>query len=319
MAEQIKMRTRVLTSMTNTEVENYLKRSDIIIVPVGVTEMHGAYPLDCEYVMAEAYARLIAEEVDGLVLPNLAYFHPGATQTGRGTVHMSMTDGFNYVTAIAESLLQQGFRRQIYIPGHQPTSQFLLPMITEFFDNNKVPIFYLDPMSYLPGQGAMLPIFEEAKHMAPPGEPSSEGKLGQHAKWIGSYKICDRLKDFPTGAEVNDPSFYPTRNPDDPLFKHLLPLLASRPTLLSCSPAFYYNAVSDHGTGPIPETREEIEHEAIYGEKYLREQITKCGDNLRELMAALKEVDKYMNTVIMEKHGDHLPRNKWSPNVVKEL
>ena len=156
------MRTRCLPSMTNHEVEEYLKRSDIIIIPVGVAEMHGAYPLDCEYVMAEAYARLIAEQVDGLVLPNLVYFHPGATQIGRGTVHMSMENGFRYVTAIAESLLQQGFRRQIYIPGHQPTSQFLLPLITEFFDNNKVPLFYLDMMAYLVANGKMEPLSFEA-------------------------------------------------------------------------------------------------------------------------------------------------------------
>ncbi len=42
-----KMRTRCLPSMTNGEVEKYLKRSDIIIIPVGVAETHGMYPLDC--------------------------------------------------------------------------------------------------------------------------------------------------------------------------------------------------------------------------------------------------------------------------------
>lgn len=313
-----KMRTRVLTAMTNTEVETYLKRSDIIIVPVGVTEMHGAYPLDCEYVMAEAYARLIAEQVDGLVLPNLAYFHPGATQTGRGTVHMSMTEGFNYVTAIAESLLQQGFRRQIYIPGHQPTSQFLLPMITEFFDNNKVPIFYLDMMAYLQGQGLIEPMFsKDGKVREPAPEISTDERLGMHAKMIGAYKICGRLQDFPTGAEVNDPSFYPARDVPSELFKSLLPLLSARPTLLSCSPAFYYEKVSDHGTGPIPETREQIDREGEYGERALREEIAKC--DFVSITNALKELDKYLNGPLMAAHGDHLPRNKWSPNVVKTL
>ncbi len=313
-----KMRTRCLPAMTNKEVEDYLKRSDIIIVPVGVTEMHGAYPLDCEYVLAEAYARLVAEQVDGLVLPNLAYFHPGATQTGRGTVHMSMTDGFHYVTAIAESLLRQGFRRQIYIPGHQPTSQFLLPMITEFFDNNKVPIFYLDMMAYLQGQGVMAPMFSaDGKFPEPAPLISTEERLGQHATMIGAYKICGRLADFPTGAEANDPSFYPDRENKSGLISRILPLLMSRPTLLSCSPAFYYENVNEHGTGPLPETREEIEREGAYGEKALRAQINQC--DFTTITDALKELDKYVNGPLMEKLGDHLPRNKWMPNVPLQL
>ena len=39
------MRTRILGKMLNTEVQDYLQRNDIIIVPVGTTEMHGGLPL----------------------------------------------------------------------------------------------------------------------------------------------------------------------------------------------------------------------------------------------------------------------------------
>lgn len=309
------MRTRCLPSMTNSEVEAYLKRSDIVIVPVGVSEMHGAYPLDCEYVMAEAYARLIAEQVDGLVLPNLVYFHPGATQIGRGTVHMSMENGFRYVTAIAESLLQQGFRRQVYIPGHQPTSQFLLPMITEFFDNNKVPLLYLDMMAYLTAQGKMEPLNFSA--MKNPQIVSTPERMGDHAKWIGSYKICGRLGDFPTGAQANDPDALMGAAELAEEQKALFRILAARPTLLSCSPAFYYTHPSNHGSAPLPETREEIEREAEIGEKYLRDQVAGC--DFISLMEDLKTVDRYMNGEIMKLYGDRLPRNKWSPNVPKEV
>ena len=49
------MRTRILGKMLNTEVQEYLNRNDIIIVPVGTTEMHGGFPLDCETVISEAY------------------------------------------------------------------------------------------------------------------------------------------------------------------------------------------------------------------------------------------------------------------------
>ncbi|WP_330586285.1 hypothetical protein [Romboutsia sp. CE17] len=42
------MRTRILPKMLNDEVEEYLSRNDIIIVPVGTVELHGGFLLDCE-------------------------------------------------------------------------------------------------------------------------------------------------------------------------------------------------------------------------------------------------------------------------------
>jgi len=58
------MRTRALNEMTNHEVQEYLKRNDVIFIPVGTVEMHNPYPVDCEHVMAEAWAKLFAEQFD---------------------------------------------------------------------------------------------------------------------------------------------------------------------------------------------------------------------------------------------------------------
>ena len=80
------MRTRILQKMTNTEVEEYLQRNDIIFVAVGVVETHGFFTLDVETVMPEAEAVLLAEKADGLALTDLPYFQDGATDVGRGSV-----------------------------------------------------------------------------------------------------------------------------------------------------------------------------------------------------------------------------------------
>src|SRR5689334_9469372 len=61
------MRSRYLTSLTNTEVEAYLQRNDIIFIPVGNVEVHGGLPTDCEYVGPLAFAQKMAEQTDGLV------------------------------------------------------------------------------------------------------------------------------------------------------------------------------------------------------------------------------------------------------------
>ena len=52
----MELRTRILPKMLNSEVEAYLERNDIIIVPVGTVEMHGGFPLDSETTISEAYA-----------------------------------------------------------------------------------------------------------------------------------------------------------------------------------------------------------------------------------------------------------------------
>ena len=109
------MRTRIIQKMLNDEVEEYLTRNDIVIVPVGTVEMHGGFPLDSETVVSEAFALKMAEACDGLVLTGLPYFYAGATASGRGTVQVSIQEGIRYLTGIAESLLRQGFKRQIYI------------------------------------------------------------------------------------------------------------------------------------------------------------------------------------------------------------
>ena len=91
------MRTRYLTSLTNTEIEEYLQRNDVIFIPVGNVEVHGGLPTDCEYVGPLAFAQKMAEEADGLVLPNLAYSFPGGTVVGKGTAFDETKDPILYI------------------------------------------------------------------------------------------------------------------------------------------------------------------------------------------------------------------------------
>ena len=88
------MRTRIIPKMLNDEVEEYLTRNDIVIVPVGTVEMHGGFPLDSETVVSEAFALKMAEACDGLVLTGLPYFYAGATASGRGTVQSAFRKEF---------------------------------------------------------------------------------------------------------------------------------------------------------------------------------------------------------------------------------
>ena len=186
----MEMRTRILGKLVNSEVQDYLQRNDIIIVPVGTTEMHGGLPLDCETVLSEAIALKMAEACDGLVLTGLPYFYAGATASGRGTVEVSVRDGIDYLGAIARSLLRLGFKRQVYISFHGPGHMTICPMLRDFYDETGVPILYMDCMIHL---GKCRDIF-----------PSMEAL---NDIFVGAYKIMNRIGDIPlvTGYNHGNP------------------------------------------------------------------------------------------------------------------
>src|SRR5262245_32802859 len=87
------MRTRMFDALTTREISGYLARNDIILIPIGTVEMHGEMPVGAEYVLPLAVATRMAEQVDALVLPHLAYFYSGATAIGHGTLDISPSAG----------------------------------------------------------------------------------------------------------------------------------------------------------------------------------------------------------------------------------
>ena len=182
------MRTRILGKLLNSEVQDYLKRNDIIIVPVGTTEMHGGLPLDCETVLSEALAVKMAEACDGLVLTGLPYFYSGATASGRGTVQVTVRQGIDYLGAIARSLLRLGFKRQVYVSFHGPAHMTICPMIRDFYDETGVPILYLD---------TVMKILGNIKNLG--------GMEGLNDMFVGAYKIMGRLEDVPLVTGYSDP------------------------------------------------------------------------------------------------------------------
>ena len=187
----MEMRTRILGKMLNSEVQDYLSRNDIIIIPVGTTEMHGGFPLDCETVISEAYCLKMAEACDGLVLTGLPYFYAGATASGRGTVQVTVRQGIDYLGAIARSLLRLGFKRQVYLSFHGPAHMTICPMIRDFYDETGVPALYMDCMMQVGKNAKILTNFME----------------DFHAITVGSYKIMNRIDDVPlvTGFEHQNP------------------------------------------------------------------------------------------------------------------
>ena len=182
-------RTRFLPKLLNSEVDEYLKSNDIIIVPVGTVEMHGGLPLDSETVISEAFALKMAEACDGLVLTACSLLRR-CHSPGRGNVQGErLPCGIDYLSAIAHSLLRQGFKRQVYISFHGPAHMTCSPMVRDFFDETGVPILYID---------LSMQMFKSAKDLF-------KSMDAFHAITVGAYQLLGRLEDVPLTTEYSAP------------------------------------------------------------------------------------------------------------------
>src|SRR5882672_2308876 len=104
-----KLHTRDLTRLSQVQVADYLKRSDIIFIPVGAVETNGIMPSDRDYVSPLGYSIAMAEELDALYMPGLIWSYPGTTMIAQATVNITPSQGLAFLKSLAQSLLHQGF------------------------------------------------------------------------------------------------------------------------------------------------------------------------------------------------------------------
>src|SRR5260370_2479341 len=150
-AQVRKLHTRDLTRLSQVQVADYLKRSDIVFIPVGAVETNGIMPSDRDYVSPLAYAMAMADELDALYMPGLIWSYPGTTLIAPATVNLSPSQGLTFLRALAQSLLRQGFRRQVYLSsGQGPAPLTAGTLVREFYDEEHAPLLYVDIDTYLP-------------------------------------------------------------------------------------------------------------------------------------------------------------------------
>ncbi|MGW4160413.1 creatininase family protein [Streptomyces sp. SS162] len=101
-----------------------------VIVPVGALEPHGPHlPLASDTMISEHFARLLADDIDGVVAPSIAYGVPTTpTRLGGtfpGVIAISGTTFTALVTEILDSLVDSGFRQLILVNSAIDNRPFL--------------------------------------------------------------------------------------------------------------------------------------------------------------------------------------------------
>ncbi len=281
-----KWHTRDVTRLSQVQISDYLKRSDVIFVAVGATESQGADASDREYIAPLGSAAQMAEETDAVYMPNLCYFYPGSTITSSATVYISIPLGEAYLKAIAHSLLRQGFKTQIWVwHGHGPSPLYVGAMVRDFFEETHVPILAID---------------------AAQAERAYKGP--KDMIMYGKYASVGHIEDLPLASEAPARPARKAASADDPGLATLTKMgLAG-----SLALGYWWADPEAHGSGggsaKLPSTVEERAEWAKTGMQQLAA-IVKTMD-LKTVVSALQQHARFTEEKIVPKFKTLLPETE---------
>ena len=228
----------------------------------------------------------MADELDALYMPGLIWSYPGTTMIAQATVNISPTDGINFLRPVAESLLRQGFRRQVYVSMSQgPAPLTAGTLVREFYDEKHVPILYIDMDEYLP----KLKI-----------SPAARSKL-----MYGTHYIAGRIGDIPLQGDYGEAE----SNPAGPIPENAGLAGLSK---LGYSGSLYLGSwvpdVMAHGSGRPPELPKTAAEREQWGKDGQAQVVAIVKQmNLKEAMEDLRKHDEYTNKVLVPKFGKIIP------------
>lgn len=283
-AQVRKLHTRDMTRLSQVQVADYLKRSDIIFIPVGAVESNGILPSGRDYVYALGYAMAMAEEVDALYMPGMPWSYPGTTVVAPSTIQMPIAEGVSHLKILAKSLLRQGFRRQVWISsGQGPAPLTVGALVREFFDEKHVPILYIDMDLYFPRMNVA---------------PAARTRV-----LYGAHRIAGRLDDLPLQGDYG-PAESKAAGPV-PENKGLATLgklgFSGSLTLGSWIP----DVMAHGGSGELPATAAAREEWGKEGQTQIAAIVRNM--RLRDAMDALRQHDRFTQEIIVPKLGKYLP------------
>ncbi len=99
-------------------VEEYLRRDDRAVLPLGCTEQHAYLSLSTDSILAERLAVEAAEPSGIPVFPVLAYGITPYFRAFQGTITLRVGTYMSVVGDILDAMAEQGFKRILIVNGH---------------------------------------------------------------------------------------------------------------------------------------------------------------------------------------------------------
>jgi len=109
----------LLYKLTRPEVEEYLKRCDVVLVPAGSTEQHGKHmAIDNDTFTALEISKRVAEKTGVLVASPLYIGYSPHHMNFKGSITLSFETLVNVYKEVCESLLHHGFNKVVIMNAH---------------------------------------------------------------------------------------------------------------------------------------------------------------------------------------------------------
>ena len=201
-------------------------------------------------------------------------------------VNLSPSQGLAFLRALAQSLLHQGFRRQVYLSsGQGPAPLTAGTLVREFYGEEHVPLLYVDMDTYLP----KLKLSPEARSKA----------------LYGAHYIAGRIIDLPLKGDYGEAESRAAGPvPENTGLAGLTKLGYSGSLALGS----WVPDVMAHGGGrepALPATAAEREEWGKQGQAQIIAIVKQM--HLAEAMDDLKKHDEFTNQVLVPKYGKILP------------
>jgi creatinine amidohydrolase len=116
---KIENKALILQEMTWTDVQEYLKNNDMVIIPLGSTEQHGPHlPLGADYYEAFEMSKLISAQTGVIVAPILMVGYSEYHSGFPGTLSLKPQTMEQIIFECVEMLIKYGFRRFLFFNYH---------------------------------------------------------------------------------------------------------------------------------------------------------------------------------------------------------
>jgi creatinine amidohydrolase len=184
-----------LGNLSFTDVQEYLRFKDTILVPMASFEQHGPHlPIYTDTITCIEIARRVAEMIAVLHTPPIwmgyspqHMFEPGL---GRGTITVRSSVLLNLVNDVGRSLIHHGFNRIIFINGHGSNVKVIDPVLRKLRYETGALISFVKP--YMENYVGILEGLMENPWEETPGWHSSELETSQDLAWNEKYVRMDR-------------------------------------------------------------------------------------------------------------------------------
>ncbi len=125
----------MLSDLTWMEIRDMLPENPVIIQPVGSTEQHGPHlPVQVDISSSFEVAKAVGDRTGCLVAPPLPYGYSEVWDNFPGTISFTADTFMTCVAEITESLVRNGFKRILFLNGHNPNLPLLQTMMFRLMD-----------------------------------------------------------------------------------------------------------------------------------------------------------------------------------------